>query len=269
MISPKGRSMKFEPYKGTTFFSIIKKLCFIIPFLFLNRPTSLFASPLIEELEMRYSSVGDPFDNGYSEERYKQVIQHLKKIYSPLIKAQGGVLKVRADWSDGAVNAWASRWGNTYELEIPGGLSRYHLINEAGFMLAICHELGHLLGGEPMAHLISYEGQSDYFATDQCVDPLFQTWEFQPHDSAIVEIKNYCVEQGKGNDPICVKSLEGSLSLTAVFAEPAQKPFPQLLTPSKNEVSETITAHPEPQCRLDTFVAGFFGFQRPACWYAP
>ncbi len=246
---------------------IIKKLlCLIVLFLFLIRAEAE-THPLIDEMDLRYSYLNDPFDNGYTEERYNKVLLHLKKIYQPIIESLGGVFIIKADWGDGAVNAWASRIGNEYELEIPGGLARYHLVNEQAFMLTICHELGHLLGGEPHSYLISYEGQSDYYATLSCVEKLFNDFDFisKNQDSAV----KFCENHEPESISLCQKSLSGAVSITAVFAEPQQIPWPDLLTPSPKTVTATLQGHPDPQCRLDTYVAGLLKAHRPLCWYKP
>ncbi len=85
----------------------------------------------------------DKWDNGYPESRYQSVLAKVKDLYAPLIQGLGGELIFIADWTDGAVNMWAERLGDSYILEVPGGFPRYYLINEEAFLLTICHELGH------------------------------------------------------------------------------------------------------------------------------
>ncbi|MCJ8278232.1 MAG: hypothetical protein MJK18_15435, partial [Bdellovibrionales bacterium] len=85
------------------------------------------------------------FDNGYKEERYHFILDKVIEIYRPLIKDRNGTFDIMRDWSDGAVNMWAWRWGDEYWLEVPGGMARYHLINEEAFLMSVCHEIGHLL----------------------------------------------------------------------------------------------------------------------------
>jgi hypothetical protein len=211
-----------------------------------------------------FSQLNDPFDNGYPETKYQEVISIVKKTYDPIIKALGGELFILDDWTDGAVNAWANRLGQEYWLEIPGGLSRYHLINEEAFVVTICHEIGHLLGKEPLKNMISFEGQADYYATNDCIDNLLSqitALKILPNDT---EVQALCNDD---EDSLCQRSLKGSLSITSYFAEIANQQFPRFSTPSTVKVKKTLEVHPPAQCRLDTLKAGYFNLLRPECWY--
>lgn len=217
--------------------------------------------------EFIYTGVDDPFNNGYTEERYKKVIAHFSKVYKPIVAEVGGEFKILSDWTDGAVNAWAWRSGTQYRLEIPGGLARYHLVNEAAFFMVICHEIGHLMGGEPASYDISFEGQADYYATADCMERVVEGWIWQEsHQSP--EAIDFCAASAAA-DSHCLSIVVGALQLAAVYAEPQNKPFPQIKTPDTKMVSATLQAHPEPQCRLDTSLAGYLEKDRPRCWYAP
>ena len=101
------------------------------------------------------------WNNGYSEARFREVLQAVHQVYQPVIGALGGELVLQADWSDGAVNMWAERWGDRYILEIPGGFARYNLINEEAFVLTICHELGHLFGSKEVSRAVAAQARRE------------------------------------------------------------------------------------------------------------
>jgi hypothetical protein len=236
------------------------------------------------------------WDNGYPESRYHQVLDTFQQVWNPEIESRGGELVILRDWGDGAVNAWAERIGNEYILETPGGMPRYHLINEGAWVLALCHELGHLIGGLPTKSpggKISNEGQSDYFAVQKCMKktlpalaPLYVNTEFID-DGRLAQAQSICA----GEDQWCLEILKGALSITFYFADIEKKTFPMFSKPSKRIVSKTIHAHPGSQCRLDTYLASYrcnadssimpnyvdanAGFcsqepmSRPRCWYKP
>lgn len=232
--------------------------------------TFLFHFSFYLQLLSVHSVVGDDyafaplskFNNGYPEQKYEQVLTSLLDVYGPIVKERGGELKILKDWSDGAVNMWAFRWDKEYWLEIPGGMSRYYLINEEAFVVSICHELGHLLGGQPKSGNISFEGQSDYFATQECAELLLS--EIKPYKDLAKdkEVDEYC------ENSLCSRVLKGAKSLTSYYAELEKKAAPQISTPSQIEVGSTLTRHPPAQCRLDTLVAGFSKEKRPSCWFA-
>lgn len=235
-----------------------------------------------------FENISDEWNNGYPEERYHYVLDKIIEIYGPIIEKKGGTLHILRDWGDGSVNAWAWRIMDEYHLEVPGGMSRFHIINEEAFILTICHELGHLLGGAPARNkTISLEGQADYFATTHCAKRVLP--QIAPHKKIepTNEIKNLCSDQINQN--ICHRILAGSQSLANYFAWIARSDFPSLILESERQVSRTLISHPKAQCRLDTFKRGQFckaiedevsfddpklGYcpnefkiKRPACWF--
>lgn len=227
----------------------------------------------IQPSQQRHSLVGDhyrqsalgQFDNGYPQQKYESVLKTLQNVYGPIIQARGGELKLLTDWTDGAVNMWAWRRGPEYWLEIPGGMSRYYLITEEAFVVSICHELGHLLGGAPQNGEISFEGQADYFANQNCSLLLLDKIKAFKELPSDPEITSLCSQEADVER--CQKVLSGSKSLSSYYAELENVSFPQYSTTSSVKVSQTLQKHPPAQCRLDTFKAGFFADQRPACWF--
>lgn len=218
----------------------------------------------------KFIDIDGRYNNGYPERRYHQVLDVVEDHFAPIVTARGGTLEFQRDFSDGAVNMWAFRWGDRYILEIPGGMARYHLLNEPGFLLSVCHELGHLLGGDPRRGNISFEGQSDYFATRDCITAILAKIapykKLVPLNARQKEIRQHC---GANDQSICSRVLLGALALTAYYAELEQRTAPLLSTPDRSEADETTQRHPESQCRLDTFRAGLFAQPRPRCWYKP
>lgn len=206
------------------------------------------------------------FDNGYKEERFHKVLDVIQDTYGPLVKNEGGELHLLIDWSDGAVNMWAFRYGDEYWLEIPGGMARYHLIIEEAFLTSLCHELGHLLGGAPRNGQISYEGQADYYATRVCIRKLLKALAPDKDVEIDSDVELACASATE-KTPFCERAMQGAKSLSSYYAELEKSPFPQITSPSQANASETFSQHPPAQCRLDTFVAGYFDRPRPRCWY--
>lgn len=261
--------------------------------IYLTLITSLFISTpsfgkkvlcqLVEEhvtVEDRNSAVENPYDNGYKEERYHFVLDKVIETFNPEFVSRGQELKILRDWGDGAVNAWAFRIGAEAWLEVPGGMSRYHLISEEGFLMTICHELGHLLGGFPHRLKISFEGQSDYYAPMKCMEKILKSLKV-PSKAPSVDVGKIC--QGS----FCEERLNGIKSLTSYYAFLEKAPSPSLNTPSRGQVRQTLSSHPPAQCRFDTMIRSLgcsnrepFSyssqkegacadrFSRPKCWYS-
>ncbi len=212
-------------------------------------------------------SVRDKYNNGFPEAKYHLILDTFEDVYEAKIHALGGEFVIWRDWGDGAVNMWAEKWGDRYILEVPGGMARYHLIVEEAFILSICHELGHLLGGEPKSGEISYEGQSDYFAGKDCVREILKKitpLQELPEDQ---EALDFCKNSSFKESQSCQRFVGGAKSLSAYYAEILGVAFPSVGQSSSKIVTKTLSSHPEPQCRLDTFLAGYKGEPRPQCWY--
>lgn len=201
------------------------------------------------------------WDNGYTEQEFHKVLSVFVNVYDPIVAAEGGTFEIDADWTDGSVNAFAWREGKIYRIEVPGGLSRYSLFNEEAYILMICHELGHLLGGEPSSHQISFEGQSDYYSTEVCMKLVLPHIEDRA-GSATREVQDLC-----RSDRICERSLLAAEAMGRFDAKLAKTDAPKFSTPDLSVVSKTLQTHPSPQCRLDTRKAGALAMPRPACWY--
>lgn len=114
--------------------------------------------------------------------------------------------------------------------------------------LFMCHELGHLLGGEPKLvrpnnrkSWSSVEGQADYYATKECMSKLGYTKEQTVHHS--VQLAQL------------IARMRGYHRLPSIEQKDQTRP------------GHILQTHPNPQCRLDTFIAGLNLEQRPLCWY--
>lgn len=206
--------------------------------------------------------------NSMDEATFNAVIEKVEKIYEPIITQMGATLNVQRNWDDGTVNAYASRSGSTWNVAMFGGLARHEAITEDGFALVVCHELGHHIGGAPKkagwfgSRWASNEGQSDYFATSKCLRKAFRS----ENNAAIVaklnvpaEVVTTCAAQftDESERLICQRGAMAGLSTAKLFqALRRQSSAPEFTTPDANEVSKTNDAHPDTQCRLDTYYQG-------------
>lgn len=286
-----------------TIFSNLKCFLTLTTFLALNcaQVTNLNATVVPAGSEIMLSSAR--YDNGYSRERFDLITTQFERFWRPHFESLGGQFFLDTDWGDGAVNAWAWKEGSRYSLEIPGGLSRFHTMSEEAFVMVLCHELGHLMGGAPARNSqISLEGQADYFAAQKCFPRFFEVIRSQlggfqsgPARTIFSEEANFEVRcQGHQDSELCQHSLLGSLGPSAYYAELEKSKTPSLATADTSVVRSTLTTHPKAQCRFDTMVLASFcpadvmvtpswtdanvgfchrdfwaQFARPECWFRP
>jgi hypothetical protein len=79
-------------------------------------------------------------------------------------------------WSSRLVNAQAWRLGELRHVYLYGGLVRHPAIGKAGLALALAHETGHHLGGEPRdpdMRWMAWQGQADYWAAKTGMPAIF------------------------------------------------------------------------------------------------
>ncbi len=147
-----------------------------------------------------------------------------------------------------------------------GGLINSDFMTIDGVALIVCHELGHGFGGPPYKRSGSTsEGQSDYFATGECLDNFF---EASPRHLSAQELEHPAAQLCK--DLNCLRKLwaidvqrESFLRHDGVETS--------YFTPDLSiaeSTSEEDTFYPSHQCRLDTYIAGALGTIRPRCWFA-
>ena len=216
--------------------------------------------------------------NLVTEEAFNRISDEVHTIYAPIVKNRGGVLKIIKNWKSEVVNARAQRKGSTYQVTMYGGLARHPLNTADGFALVLCHEIGHHLGGKPLANnWASNEGQSDYFATSKCLRKYFSTQDSAAVVSSMLvpeKVQTQCFKSfGISSDhAICIRNSLAGLTLSHVLdalarsggtfswgkSEPPTTNYvkPDFTTPDPAIVKITDSRHPKAQCRLDTYFAG-------------
>ena len=246
--------------------------------------------------------------SGLTEDQYNAVIDRVENYYKPIVQAKGATLTINRMWDTDEANSTAHRSGNSWFVDAYGGLARYAIMTPDAEMAVLCHEMGHHLGGYPKTSSVfgsnswaSNEGQADYFATMKC----FRLITANDDNSAVLskvsipqDVKDSCSTSFKSAQEIAIcerESLAGKVLAQILFELGGSKGTgPDFNTPDTSTVSKTNNAHPEAQCRLDTYFNGSicqvdpsiefgttegvtgacakeagatFGY-RPSCWYA-
>ena len=204
-------------------------------------------------------------NGGLTEAQFNAVIDKVEAVYAPVVSQMGGKLKINRKWSDGTVNANATRMGG-WIVNMYGGLARHETITEDGFALVLCHEIGHHIGGAPkvknfLMRWASNEGESDYFATTKC---LRQAFNNDNNEQIVKKLKapaalvNGCAKAwpNKEDKNLCIRNGMAGASVAGLFAALRSQPEGKFETPDTNVVKATNDAHPAHQCRLDTYFQG-------------
>jgi hypothetical protein len=208
----------------------------------------------------------DKATGGISEAQFNAAIDKVEKVFGPGIKAQKKYLIVSRYYDSETVNAYATRIDPYWSVTFYGGMAKFKSMTPDGFLLVVCHEYGHHLGGSPTSsksdlRWASVEGQADYWASTKCARRI---WEKEDNHEAIKDLKvpptlvSECHEgwSGAQDQDLCVRQGMAGLALTSVFAATDKVALPVFEKQSLAEVEKTFEGHPAAQCRLDTIVAG-------------
>jgi hypothetical protein len=220
-------------------------------------------------LPINKSSFGmyDKSSSGLSEIQFNQVLDKVQITMGPEIKKRlNKNLIIDRKWPDSTVDAYATRDDdNNPVIVMNGGLARHPRMTKDGFLLLVCHELGHHLGGAPkilrgnsgLRSWSSAEGQADYYAVTKCLPLLFQAGNENKTIDNNIDTEKLGITFSNCSDDICGRIVLSGLTVSQVIASLVKgMPEPSLLLQDSTKVERTNYNHPNPQCRLDTFSSG-------------
>jgi hypothetical protein len=249
--------------------------------------------------------IGDKAANNMTKELFLSAIERVSSVYAPIVKEKGGKLVMNNRWDDATVNASAQQSGSTWQVNMYGGLARHPLVTVDGFMMVVCHELGHHIGGAPRkggfgSAWASNEGQADYWAGLKCMRRVLEKEDniavvSKMEIDADVKVKCESIYKSESEIALCQRVSMAGKSLAMLLGDLGGNSNVNFTTPDMSKVSKTNDNHPQAQCRLDTYFQGSLcdkailedvdgkdalkgvclkrdGYAvgpRPLCWYKP
>ncbi len=203
--------------------------------------------------------VGDVRALGIDEVTFNKVLDRIQEVYGPIVAAHGATLQINRLWDDPTVNASAEQNGNTWILNMYGGLARHRAVNYDGMMLVACHEMGHHLGGQPLFNggdWASNEGEADYFGVTKCLRKTLGTKSVENLDPFAKAACDKAWGADADGKKKCYVAAEAGYALADLLGELGGTGTPQYNTPDTSVVAQTNDEHPAAQCRLDTYFQG-------------
>lgn len=214
-------------------------------------------TPLCSFMPANDLYIPEQLNEGISETEFNQVLDEFERVMGPIVKNSGYTLEINRKWKDSTVNANTTVEGDAWVINAFGGLARYSGMDADAFMMVMCHELGHHLGGFPNRGWASNEGQSDYYATSKCYPRMSYAKKENLNVPDIVTKKCSIMHKSKDEINICEKgSMIGYTLASVLNSLSGGATNVDFATPDKSEVSKINNAHPKAQCRLDTYFAG-------------
>ncbi len=248
------------------------KIKSIVLFTVFALPLNVFASAVPNTVEcFPKTDLRIPHDGvlpfaGITQTEFNKILTNVENVYAPIFAAKGARLEMVKNWQSAEINAFASRSGNTWRVEMLGGLARHREVTAEGLYAVACHEIGHHVGGAPLYTTqgntwAATEGQSDYFAALKCLRKVFRTVNLNEL-ARDARVRERCERSFTDETEIriCEASTLGAESLARLSnALSGNSTPPSIDTPDPRQVSTTFETHPQGQCRLDT------GFQASLC----
>lgn len=197
------------------------------------------------------------------ERLFNQILDNAQTVYGPIVGALGGNLIIDRDWSDTEVNAYASRNGTDWHVQMLGGLARRPEITPDGFALVVGHEIGHHVGGFAFypGDWAAAEGQADYFSTQVFARKMWAldaaenaTYRGKVPASVVDRCDRYWGD--KPNRDLCYRIAAAGKSLADLLTQAGSGRTVDFDKPDTSHVTATNPSHPAAQCRLDTYVQG-------------
>lgn len=175
-------------------------------------------------------------------------------LFSPELSEVGYPVSLAANWESPYFGAGVSLYENSFHLMILGGMTRLPEMTEDAYAAIVCHEIGHIIGGEPRQTIVganwsSAEGQSDFFSASVCLPRYFKSLGVSALEIPVrIEAAGFdMLNTFKKYDS---NSVDKTLSRTRGFM------------PATGET--LINTYPSLQCRYENFKNPS---QRAACWY--
>ncbi|HEX7673942.1 MAG TPA: hypothetical protein VF412_07220 [Bdellovibrio sp.] len=201
----------------------------------------------------------------------------MQKTYSADVQEKNLQLQMTLDHDEPGYFGGGSVDQNIFSISIGADIMKLKAMNSDATAFILCHEMGHLLGGEPRkttSTWASTEGQADYFAATSCLRRIFSLPEMASTERSYIDprITALCEQSQKEATEVamCSRIMAAGQSLFAAiyfFIDVPQMIHPDLGTPEKPLGPDQNVNYPTLQCRLDTVVAGAQLLERPACWY--
>ena len=229
-------------------------------------PTNNMKIPVGAKIRSNFMS--PTASGGITEIQFNAVMDRIERLYAPVVKQNGGTLKINRKWTDSTVNASAEQMGSTWVLNMYGGLARHTAINIEGMALVACHEMGHHIGGAPKINgwfgqdWATNEGGADYFATLKCLRNYFAEDDNETIlASAAIDplAKSQCSSEFSNHTDqlLCLRNSMAATSVSMLFMDLHKDAAPpSFATPDKAVVTVMDDDHPATQCRMDTYFNG-------------
>ncbi|KYG68472.1 hypothetical protein AZI87_04280 [Bdellovibrio bacteriovorus] len=219
-----------------------------------------------------YLPVGSKNVSNLTEVDYATLIgQFLVKNFAKVQTATGKNLVIPYEWQSPYFAAFAQQKEDSMQISLWGGMARAPGATKAALAAILCHELGHIIGGEPRQTIpgsdwASTEGQSDFYAASNCLPELLTAYP------ELVPVIEDDVRKACDQNTLCERSMQAGLEMIRFVQQYSYRDYVpvNINTPAAATNELVRNTYPSDQCRLDSFVQGSLcqlgTCRAPVCW---
>lgn len=200
---------------------------------------------------------------GITLERACEVVTAIKQLYTTHPDSKI-TIDYYIDWdTSGLSGAYADYDVETghYNVVIQGSLFLYSNITKGALAVAVCHELGHIVGGTKSTRqsidgkesMNKSEGLADYFASHHCMKKL-ATMDILENDHIP---RNDRIQKICQHDNLCINILNAGYDLNSSLSD-----YETNFDLESDQISTRLIlnkgmpSYPDERCRFDTFISG-------------
>ncbi|MBV2168461.1 MAG: hypothetical protein KUL82_07120 [Bdellovibrio sp.] len=256
---------------------IIASLLLSLLVVMFQSPKTLIQRPVNAQESDRsgyfYLPVGSANVSALTRADYEQLIgKFVSFSFNQVYQKTGMPLIIPQEWESPYFAAFAQKKDHFMQISLWGGMARAPGVTKAALAAILCHELGHILGGEPRQTIpgsdwASIEGQSDFYSASECLP------RFLKENPEIVTAVDPQVEKLCGGNSDCARTLQAGVEMIQVLQKYSYKENTpvNIFTPERATSALVRNTYPSDQCRMDSYVQGALcqlgeSCRAPVCW---
>jgi hypothetical protein len=146
-----------------------------------------------------------------TQKEFREIIALVVASYRPIFEKKEVDFWIEADWQSNDCSIYSKKFADaSWKIYVSGCFVRQPEITDEGFIMALCHQMGHLLGGTFSGY--ATEKAAEAYASDICAEIIFKEW------SKRYNLKMYNVtlpecEKSTKNKDVCYYKAFGKQSL--------------------------------------------------------
>jgi hypothetical protein len=110
-----------------------------------------------------------------SEKDFRLITSELVRIYRPIFEKKGVDFWIERDWSARDCSLYSKKFADpSWKIYVSGCFARQPEITKEGLIMALCHQMGHLMAGKFETYASEVEAKR--YTDNICAELVFKEW---------------------------------------------------------------------------------------------